>query len=55
MTARWSGAVQSEAWCESAPSENGLEDEHWRVSHNARRVVSERDVFSGARDVKRRL
>jgi len=54
MTARWCGAAgRHEAQAEGP--KRGLDVERRRVSHGARRAVSERDVFSGARDVKRRL
>ena len=48
MTARWSGAVR--AWWRKPKGERGLDVERRRVSHGARRAVSERDVFSGARN-----
>lgn len=50
MTARWSGAAgrqeaKAESWRAVSMSNVG------GFSHGARRAVSERDVFSGARDV----
>jgi len=49
MTARWSGAAGGSR--RKPVAESGLDVERRRVSHGARRAVSKRDVFSGARDV----